>query len=82
MYSFVYVLMRLTSLTLKQHFFCILSMQTRLVTLISTQTKEYFFGRHLCIRSIQKKLNIYIKYLNIKKSSVRLVLHFSQFLNK
>ena len=36
MYSFVYVLMRLTSLALKQHFFCILSMQTRLVRLIST----------------------------------------------
>ena len=52
MYSFVYVLMRLTSLALKQHFFCILSMQTGLVRLISTKTKEYFFGRHLCIRSI------------------------------
>ena len=36
MYSFVYVLMRLTSLALKQHFFCILSIQTRLVRLIST----------------------------------------------
>ena len=51
MYSFVYVLMRLTSLALKQPFFCILSMQTRLVRLISTKTKQYFFGRHLCIRS-------------------------------
>ena len=51
MYSFVYVLMRLTSLALKQRFFCILSMQTWLVRLISTKTKQYFFGRHLCIRS-------------------------------
>ena len=31
MYSFVSVLIRLTSLTLKKHFFCVLSMQTRLV---------------------------------------------------
>ena len=36
MYSFVYVLMRLTSLALERHFYCILSMQTRLVRLIST----------------------------------------------
>ena len=35
-YSFVYVLIRLTSLALKQPFFCILCMQTRLVSLIST----------------------------------------------
>ena len=51
-YSFVYVRIRLTSLALKQHFFCILYMPTRLVSLISTSTKEYFFGRHLCIRSM------------------------------
>ena len=51
-YSFVFVLIRPTSLVLKQLFFCILSVQTRLVRLISTKTKEYFFGRHLCIRSI------------------------------
>ena len=31
MYSFVSVLIRLTSLTLKKHLFCVLSMQTRLV---------------------------------------------------
>ena len=35
-YSFVYVLIRLTSLALKQHFFCILYMQTRLVSLVSS----------------------------------------------
>ena len=52
MYSFVYLLMRLTSLALERHFYCILSMQTRLVRLISAETKEYIFGRHLCIRSI------------------------------
>ena len=51
-YSFVFVLIRPTSLVLKEHFFCILSVLTRLVSLISTKTKEYFFGRHLCIRSI------------------------------
>ena len=51
-YSFVFVLIRPTSLVLKEHFFCILSLLTRLVSLISTKTKEYFFGRHLCIRSI------------------------------
>ena len=28
------------------------SFSTRLVGLISTKTKEYFLGRHLCIRSI------------------------------
>ena len=52
-YSFVFVLIRPTSLVLKEHFFCILSVLTRLVSLISTQTKEYFVGRHLCIRSIR-----------------------------
>ena len=54
-YSFVYLLMRLTSLALKRHFCYILFMKTRLVRLISTQTKEYFFGRYLCIRSIGKR---------------------------
>ena len=43
-YSFVFVLIRPTSLVLKEHFFCILSVLTRLVSLISTKTKEYFFG--------------------------------------
>ena len=33
-YSFVYVLIRLPSLALKQHFFCILSMQVRPVSLL------------------------------------------------
>ena len=51
--SFVSVLIRPTSLVLKEHFFCILSVLTKLVSLISTKTKEYFFGRHLCIRSIE-----------------------------
>ena len=51
-YSFVFVLIRPTSLVLKEHFFCILSVLTRLVSLIRTKTKEYFFGRHLRIRSI------------------------------
>ena len=41
------------SLVLMEHFFCILSVLTRLVSLISTKTKEYFFGPRLCIRSIR-----------------------------
>ena len=49
---FVFVLVRKTSLVLKELFFCTSSVLTRLVRLISTKTKEYFFGRHLCIRSI------------------------------
>ena len=51
-YAFLSVLIRPTSLVLNELFFCILSVVTRLVRLISTKTKEYFFGRHLCIRSI------------------------------
>ena len=54
-YCVVFVLIRPTSLVLKEHFFCILSVPTRLVSLISTKTKEYFFGRHLCIRSMLSK---------------------------
>ena len=42
--SFVFVLIRPTSLILKEHFLlCILSMLTGLVSLIGTKTKEYFF---------------------------------------
>ena len=52
-FSFVFVLIRPTSLVLKERFFCILSVLTRLVRLNSIKTKEYFFGRHLCIRSIR-----------------------------
>ena len=54
--SFVYVLIRPTSLVLKEHFFCILSVLTRLVGLISTKTIEYFFDRHLCNRSMPQAL--------------------------
>ena len=55
-YSFVFVLIRLTSLVgtdkiQKKCFF-----RTRLVGLISTKTKEYFVGRHLCIRSMALRL--------------------------
>ena len=39
-YSFVFVVIILTSLTLKQKFFWILLMQTRLVRMISIKTKE------------------------------------------
>ena len=42
-YSFVYVLIRTTILVLKEHFFCTLSVLTRLVSLISAKTIEYFF---------------------------------------
>ena len=51
-YSFAFVLIRPTRLVLKDHFSCILSVRTRLVSLISINRKEYFFGRHLCNRSI------------------------------
>ena len=43
MYSFVYVLMRLTSFALKQPFFCILSMQTRLVMSIYQHINKRIF---------------------------------------
>ena len=39
-----YVLVRLICFVLKEHFFCILSMLTRLVGLISAKTIAYFFG--------------------------------------
>ena len=42
-YSFVNVLIRPTSLVLKEHFFCILSVLTRPVGLIRTKTIEQFF---------------------------------------
>ena len=48
-YSFVFVLIRPSSLVPKELFFRILSVLTRL---ISTKTKEYFFGHHLCIWSM------------------------------
>ena len=63
-YSFVFVLIRPTSLVLKEHFFCILSVATKLVSLISTKTKEYFFGHHICIRSIAM-LKIVCKYFGL-----------------
>ena len=48
-YSFVNVLIRPTSLVLKEHFFCVLSVLTRLVGLIIS-------GRHLFNRSIVWKI--------------------------
>ena len=42
-YSFVNALIIPTSLVLKDHFFCILSVLSRLVGLISTKTKENYF---------------------------------------
>ena len=51
-YSFVFVLIRLTSLVIKDKVQKKCSFRTRLVGLISTKTKECFFGRHLCMRSI------------------------------
>ena len=41
-YSFLHVLIRPTSLVLKENFFCALSVLTRLVGLISTKTIECF----------------------------------------
>ena len=51
-YSFVFVLIRLTSLVGTDKIQKKCSFRTRLVVLISTKAKEYFVGRHLCIRSI------------------------------
>ena len=51
-YPFVFVLLSLTSLVSTDKIQKKSSFRTRLVGLISTKTKEYFFGRHLCIRSI------------------------------
>ena len=48
-YSFVFVLISLTSLISTDKIRKKSSFRTRLVGLISTKTKEYFFGRHLCI---------------------------------
>ena len=42
-YSFVNVLIRPTILVLKERFFCILSVLSRLEGLISTKTTEYYF---------------------------------------
>lgn len=42
-YSLVFVLIRFTSVVHKEHSFCILSAQTRLVSLTSSKTIEYFF---------------------------------------
>ena len=52
-YSFVYVLIRLTSLVCMCKIQKKCCLRARLVSLISTYTTEYFFGRHLCIRSIK-----------------------------
>ena len=49
---FVFVLSRLTSLVSTDKIQKKCSFRTRLVGLISTKTKEYFVGRHLCIRSM------------------------------
>ena len=51
-YPFVFVLIRLTSLVNMDKIQKKCSFRTRLVGMISTKTKEYFVGRHLCIRSI------------------------------
>ena len=83
-YSFVFVLIRPTSLVLKEHFFCILSVLTRLVSLISKKTKEYLFGRHLCIRSmLYTLLTIEHSVSGVKCPSLDIglpiVLHWSVF---
>ena len=55
-YSFVFVLISLTSLVSTDKIQKKSSLRTRLVGLISTKTKEYFFRRHLCIRSMKQYL--------------------------
>ena len=50
-YSIVFELVRLPSLICADNIQKECSFRTRLVSLISTKTKEFFFGRLLCIRS-------------------------------
>ena len=52
-YSFVFVLISLTSLVSTDEVQKKTSFRTRLVALINTKTKEYQFGRHFCIWSIE-----------------------------
>ena len=59
-YSFVFVLIRLTSLLSTDKIQKKCSFRTRLVGLISTKTKEYFVGSHLGIRSIQATIFVYL----------------------
>ena len=58
-YSFVFVLINLTSLVSTDQVQKKSSFRTELVGLISTKTKEYSFGHHFCIRSVnhQNKIN-------------------------
>ena len=51
-YSFVFVLIRITNLVSTDKIQKKCSFRMRLVGLISTKTKEYFVGSHLCIRSM------------------------------
>ena len=51
-FSFVYVLISLTSLVSTDKIQKKSSFRMRLVGLISTKTKEYLFVRHFCIRSM------------------------------
>ena len=54
-YYFVYVLIRLTSLVcIGQNTKEMLLASEAKVSLISTKTKEYIFGLHLCIRSTKQ----------------------------
>ena len=52
-YSFVFVLIRLTSHVSMDKIQKKCSFRMRLVGLISTKTREYFVGHHLCIRAIK-----------------------------
>ena len=54
---------------LKEHFFCILSMLTRLVGLISAKTIGYFFPPPfiLCNRSIERSILYLVLTLSIHK---------------
>ena len=61
-YSSVFVLISLTNLVSMDKIQKKSSFRTRLVGLISTRMKEYFFGRHLCIRSTQ----LYIHKMQVR----------------
>ena len=74
-HSFVFVLIRLNSLvsTHKIHQKC--SFITRLVSLISATTKEYFSGLHLCIRSIKWRCKCEVKWILYLPSDCREALY-------
>ena len=64
-YSFVFAPIGFTSLVRTHKIQKKYSFRTRLVGRISTKTKEYFFDRHLCIRSISILIILELEYTTV-----------------